>query len=55
VFAAQLNVNPDIGWFEAPVVGRVSMGAPGVAGTVVKLPTLDQLLVLPRFVAFTSQ
>jgi hypothetical protein len=54
VFDAQLKVNPDIGSFGAPFVGEASAGAPG-AGTVVKLQTLDQLLVPPGFVALTSQ
>jgi hypothetical protein len=54
-FAAQLSVNPDIGWFRALFPGELSWGVPGVAGIVVKIHGPAQLLVPPAFVALTSQ
>ena len=39
----------------APLEGEDSVGTPGAAIIVVKLHTLDQLLVPPAFVAFTRQ
>ena len=45
----------EVGSFTVPLEGDARAGATGVAMIVVKLHALDQALVPPTFVAFTSQ
>ena len=45
----------EVGWLVAPLVGDASVGGTGAEMIVVKLHMLDQALVPPTLLAFTSQ
>ena len=54
VEAFQIKVSV-VGLSVTPLAGEIRDGAKGTAGTVVKLRTVDQLLVPPEFFARTRQ